>query len=37
MGRHSSYDETWREKAGSGKLSDWLPILILTGLVLSLF
>lgn len=37
MGRHSSYDETWREKARIGRLSDWLPILILTGVVLSLF
>ena len=37
MGRRSSYDDTWREKAGSGKLTDWLPILILTGVVLALF
>ena len=37
MGRHSSYDETWREKARAGGLSDWVPILILIGVVLSLF
>ena len=37
MGRNSSYDETWREKARSGRFSDWVPILILTGVVLSLF
>lgn len=37
MARRSPYEETWREKARGGKLSDWVPILILTGIFLSLF
>ena len=37
MGRHFSYDETLREKARTGRLADWVPILILTAVVLSLF
>lgn len=37
MGRHSSYDETWREKARSGGISEWVPILIVVAVVLSLF
>ena len=37
MERNSSYDETWREKARTGRLSDWVPILILIGVILSLF
>ena len=37
MARRSPYDDVWREKARSGRLSDWIPILIVTGLILTLF
>lgn len=37
MGRHSSYDDTWREKARTGGISEWVPILILVAVVFILF